>query len=87
MLTQEETNEIVDALENEYYSLGVSSGHEALANLLADFFDGFLEPTLEEWGTSKHEFHTTLFWLLAKRFMDSRKMWQSHQDYYAQKRA
>lgn len=87
MLTQLDTDEILDILETEYYSLGITSGHEALANLLSDFFDGFLDSTLEEWGTTKHEFHTTLFWLLAKRFIDEKKMWQSHQHYYARKRA
>lgn len=81
MLTENEITEVLDILDGEYYSLGISSGHEALANLIGDFLDGFLDTTLEEWGVSRHEFHSTIFWLLAKRFLDDKRMWESHQIY------
>ena len=80
-------HEIVDILDEEYYSIGIVSGHEALANLLSDFFDGHLDNFLEEQGSSKHEFHKIIFWVLAKKWIVEGKMWQSQQHYYAQKRA
>lgn len=80
-------HDIVDILDGEYYSLGISSGHEALGNLLEDFFDGRLDDFLEEQGSSKHEFHKIIFYVLAKKFVVEGKMWKSQHDYYAQKGA
>ena len=82
MLTEADITEVMDILESEYYSLGITSGHEALANLISDFLDGHLDETFAEWGVSKHQFHAEIFWFLAKRMIDEKKMWQSYQHYH-----
>lgn len=82
MLTEQDRNEIVDILDEHYYSLGTPSGHEALAVLMSDFFEGFLDENLEEWGVTKHEFHSVIFWLLAKKWLDEKKMWEPHSTFY-----
>jgi hypothetical protein len=84
-MTEADTAEIVYILESEYYSIGIESGHEALANLLDDFFNHRLDENFIEWGTSRHEFHETIFWFLAKKLFDEGKMWQSHHDFYSGK--
>jgi hypothetical protein len=75
-------HEIVDILDEEYYSIGIVSGHEALANLLSDFFDGHLDNFLEEQGSSKHEFHKIIFWVIAKKWIVEGKMWQAQDKWY-----
>lgn len=80
-------HEIVDILDGEYYSIGIVSGHEALANVLSDFFDGHLDNFLEEQGSSKHEFHTIIFWVLSKKWIAEGKMWTPQHHYYARRRA
>lgn len=79
-------HDIVDILDSEYYSIGISSGHEALANLISDFYDGHLDDFLTEQGSSKHEFHKIIFWVIAKKWIVEKKMWQSQQHYYAHNR-
>ena len=70
----ENIHDIVDLLDNEYYSMGITSGHEALANLLDDFFSGKLDDFLIEQESSKHEFHKLIFWVLAKKWIDEGKI-------------
>lgn len=82
MLTEQDRKEIVDIIDENYYSMGMSSGHEALAVLISDFFDGHLDENLEEWGVTKHNFHTDIFWFVAKKWLDEKKMFQSHQHFY-----
>jgi len=65
----ENIHDIVDLLDSEYYSIGITSGHEALGNLLEDFFDGRLDDFLEEQGSSKHEFHKLIFYVLARSLL------------------
>jgi hypothetical protein len=78
----ETIHSIVDLLDSEYYSLGIQSGHEAIANLLDDFFSGGLDDFLIEQGSSKHEFHKTIFWVLAKKWIAEGKMWQTQAKWY-----
>ena len=78
----ENIHDIVDLLDNEYYSMGITSGHEALANLLDDFFSGKLDDFLIEQESSKHEFHKLIFWVLAKKWIEEGKMWQDQQKWY-----
>jgi hypothetical protein len=75
-------HEMVDLLDSEYYSIGITSGHEALANVLDDFFSGRLDSFLEEQGSSKHEFHKLTFWVLAKKWIAEGKMWQDQRKWY-----
>ena len=82
-MTESDMKEILDVLEDEYYSIGITSGHEAIGNLLEDFFNGRLDDNLTEWGTSKHEFHTEIFWFLAKRWFDDGKLWKSVDEFYS----
>lgn len=82
MSTNDEIYEIVELLDDEYYSLGTPSGHEATATLLDDFFSGRLDDFLIEQGSSKHEFHTTIFWVLTKKWISEGKMWQSQDKWY-----
>jgi hypothetical protein len=81
-LSKTDTYDIVEILDSEYYSMGITSGHEALANVLDDFFAGNLDGFLEEQGTTKHEFHKTIFWVLAKKWISEGKMWQDQQKWY-----
>jgi hypothetical protein len=78
----EAIHEIVDLLDSEYYSIGITSGHEALANLLDDFFSGRLDSFLEEQQCSKHIFHKLIFWVLAKKWITEGKMWQDQRKWY-----
>jgi len=82
----ENIHDIVDLLDNEYYSMGITSGHEALANLLDDFFSGRLDDFLIEQESSKHEFHKLIFWVLAKKWIEEGKMWQDQQKWYELRR-
>jgi hypothetical protein len=82
----ENIHDIVDLLDNEYYSMGITSGHEALANLLDDFFSGKLDDFLIEQESSKHEFHKLIFWVLAKKWIEEGKMWQDQQKWYELRR-
>lgn len=78
----ENIHDIVDLLDSEYYSLGVPSGHNAIATLLDDFFSGRLDDFLVEQGSSKHEFHKIIFWVLAKKWVEEGKMWQAQDKWY-----
>lgn len=78
----ENIHDIVDLLDSEYYSLGVPSGHNAIATLLDDFFSGRLDDFLVEQGSSKHEFHKLIFWVLAKKWFEEGKMWQAQDKWY-----
>jgi hypothetical protein len=78
----ENIHDIVDLLDEEYYSLGVQSGHDAIATLLDDFFSGKLDEFLVEQESSKHEFHKTIFWVLAKKWISEGKMWQAQDKWY-----
>lgn len=82
MLTNDEIYDIVELLDDEYYSLGTPSGHDALATLLDDFFADRLNDFLEEQGASKHEFHKVIFWVLAKKWIHEGKMWQAQDKWY-----
>jgi hypothetical protein len=81
-LSNSEIYDIVEILDSEYYSIGITSGHEALANVLDDFFSGRLDGFLEEQGTTKHEFHERLFWVLSKKWISEGKMWQDQKVWY-----
>lgn len=82
----ENIHDIVDLLDSEYYSLGVPSGHDAIATLLDDFFSGRLDDFLVEQGSSKHEFHKLIFWVLAKKWVEEGKMWQAQDKWYELRR-
>jgi hypothetical protein len=81
-ISNTEIYDIVDILDTEYYSLGVTSGHEALASVLDDFFSGRLDDFLENQETTKHDFHKTIFWVLAKKWITEGKMWQDQKVWY-----
>jgi hypothetical protein len=81
-LTRSNIYDIVEILDSEYYSMGITSGHEALANVLDDFLSGRLDGFLEEQGTNKHEFHKTIFWVLSKKWITEGKMWQDQKVWY-----
>ena len=82
----ENIHDIVDLLDSEYYSLGVPSGHDAIATLLDDFFSGRLDDFLVEQGSSKHEFHKLIFWVLANKWVEEGKMWQAQDKWYELRR-
>ena len=81
-LSNSDIYDIVEILDSEYYSMGITSGHEALANVLDDLLSGRLDGFLEEQGTSKHEFHKTIFWVLSKKWISEGKMWQDQKVWY-----
>lgn len=74
--------EMVELLDEEYYSIGIESGHEALGNLMEDFMAGRLDQNLAEWGCSKAVF-PNIFFAFAKSLHASGKIWKSHQEYYS----
>jgi hypothetical protein len=75
-------HDIVDLLDEEYYSIGVQSGHDAIATLLDDFFSDRLDEFLITQGSSKHEFHKIIFWVIAKKWIVEGKMWQAQDKWY-----
>ena len=81
-----QVKEIVDTLDREYYSIGITSGHEALANVVSDFLDGYMDETLKEWNLSRKEFQKVIYWNLAKHFIFTKKMWKSHEEWYGKVR-
>lgn len=81
-MTNSEIYDLVEILDGEYYSIGVSSGHEAIATLLDDFFSDRLDGFLEEQGATKHEFHKVIFWVLAKKWIHEGKMWEAQDKWY-----
>jgi hypothetical protein len=82
MTTQQEIKDIVELLDDEYYSLGTPSGHAGLATLLDDFFSDRLDEFLIEQGSSKQEFCSVIFYSLAKKWIREGKMWQDQQKWY-----
>jgi hypothetical protein len=75
-------HEIVELFDEHYYSIGVRSGHEALANLLDDYFSGNLNSNLEEYGISDDEFRQVTFFRFVKNLLSEGKMFQSHEEYH-----
>jgi len=70
-----------DILDEEYYSIGIDSGHEALGNLLDDWFAGRLDEFLHENSVHAEDFPELLL-SIAKNWNDNGKMWKSHSDFY-----
>lgn len=76
-------HELVELLEGEYYSIGIKSGHEALANLLDDLSSHRLDDTLIEWGMEPTpDFYARILWNVGRSLMSAGKMWQSVEDYH-----
>lgn len=82
-MNNQRIHDMVDILDGEYYSIGVSTGHEALANMLSDFLDGHLDGFLHDNHSNHHEFSNIVFWVIAKKWLAEKKMWQAHHHYYA----
>lgn len=81
MLYHEKLASVVDVLDNEYYSIGVSSGHEALATLLDDHLYGRLDDFLGGWGITDNEFRCSVFFTLVSRWIVQGKMHQPHAEW------
>ena len=75
-------SEIVEICDDEYYSIGIGSGHEALGNIMEDFMAGRLDQNLTEWGCSRVLF-PNIFFAFAKSLHSSGKIWKSHEEYYS----
>lgn len=67
-------DEFVQIVSNEYHTLGVATGHEALGNLVDDLARGFLNDALLEFG-SPEELTPMLLWKVAKVYFDENKLY------------
>lgn len=74
--------EVSQIFEEHYYSLGIESGHEALGNILEDWFAGRLDDNLKEWNVAKKDFPRIIMYL-SHRFIENNKMWKSYEDFHA----
>ena len=80
-MTTELQTDIMDILSENYYSLGVESGHEALANILTEFWNNQFEENFSDWGIGEWDFMVIVF-ALAKKWSDEGKLWTSHEEFY-----
>ncbi len=80
-MTTDIQNDIINILTENYYSLGVESGHEALANILTEFWNNQFEENLSDWKIGEWDF-MVIVWELAKRWNDEGRMWTSHEEFY-----
>ena len=74
-------NELLSLLDENYYSIGVRSGCEALAEVTDDFISGRLNGNLADWGISALEFKGVVFFALARKWFSEGKMYQSHEEW------
>lgn len=81
-MNAQDTREIADILISEYYSLGVESGHEALASLLTDFYEGRLIETFHDWGVTSEMFRNEIFWRVSYWMYSEGVMFTTQHDYY-----
>ena len=76
-----DVKEIVDVLLEHYYSIGILSGHEAIGNMIDDYFSGYLDTNLIDWEITdaageidREFFKREIFWAFAKSLFDSKNL-------------
>jgi hypothetical protein len=65
-MTTELQTDIMNILSENYYSLGVESGHEALANILTEFWNNQFDENFSDWGITEWDFMVIVFSLAKK---------------------
>ena len=76
--------QVIDILDEHYYSLGTLSGHEAIATIILEFQNKQFDENLLDWEITRSEFREIVF-LLTKRWQDNGKLWLSHEEYWKDK--
>jgi len=74
-------NDIMDILDEHYYSLGTLSGHEAISAIILEFQNDQFDENLLDWEVTRSQFREIVF-MLAERWQTEGKMWVSHLEFY-----
>lgn len=72
---------LLSLLDEHYYSIGVRSGCEALAEITDDIVSGRLDQNFIEWEIDPMEFRAIVFFALARKWFSEGKMYQSHEEW------
>lgn len=81
MTPTDKQNEIMDIIDEHYYSLGIMSGHEAIASVILEFENHQFDENLLDWEITRSEFREIVF-MLTKRWQENGKLWLSHEEYW-----
>ena len=73
--------DFVEVVADDYYSIGIESGHEALGNLSTDLFLGRLDESLAEFGTPS-ELAPQLFWQVMLKYAEAKKIYVPVSQFY-----
>jgi hypothetical protein len=79
--TSELWEDIEGILTENYYSIGVMDGAEALANMHSDLDAGYFASNLEEWGVTAKDLRATFVHLYIKWLSDGRISKPPHEFY------
>jgi len=78
-----ELHELTQLIDEQYYSIGIRSGHEAMANLLDDLISRRLDQTLIDYGFDPNaSTYSKVLWTVSSMWLSQGKMWQSVEEHY-----